>query len=62
MRNTTVDSFRRKTVTVHYSSNRTDGKETGDEGTERRMTFIINLSYSRTMAYIQFELLVLADY
>ena len=35
--NTTVDSFRRRTVTVHYSSDRTVGKETGDEGTERRI-------------------------
>ena len=37
MRNTTVDSFRRRTMTVHYSSNRTVRKKTGDEGTERRM-------------------------
>ena len=36
-RNTTVDSFRRRTVTVHYESNRPVGKEPGDEGTERRI-------------------------
>ena len=37
MKNTTVDSFRGRTVTGHYRSNRTVRKETGDEGTERRM-------------------------
>ena len=37
LRNTTVGRFRRKTVTVHNSSNRLVRKETEDEGTERRM-------------------------
>ena len=35
--NITVDSFRRRTMIVHYSSNRPVGKETGDEGTERKI-------------------------
>ena len=33
-RNITVDSFRGRTVTIHYSNNRTVRNETGDEGTE----------------------------
>ena len=32
LRSTTVDSFRGRTVTVHYSSNRTTRKETGLDG------------------------------
>ena len=36
-RNTTVDSFRERTVTVHDNSNKTVRKITGDEGTERRI-------------------------
>ena len=37
MKNTTVDRFRRRTVTVHYSSNRRVRKETGYERIEKRI-------------------------
>ena len=37
LRNTTVDRLRRRTMTAYYSTNRSVRKETGDEGTERRM-------------------------
>ena len=36
----TVDSFRRRTVTIHYSSNRTIRKQIEDEDTERRIKSI----------------------
>ena len=36
----TVDRLRRRTVTVHYSSNRTVRKETGDEDTERKIEYL----------------------
>ena len=37
MKNTTIDRFRRGTVTVHYSSIRMVRKETRDEDTERKI-------------------------
>ena len=45
LRNTADGKFRRKTMTVYYSNNRSDGKETWDKGTvtkikEKRMRVI----------------------
>ena len=40
MRITTVDCFRRRTVTVHYSSNVPVGKETGNEVRKKRIGYV----------------------
>ena len=40
LRNTTFDRLRRGTVTPHNNSNRMVRKETGDEGTERKIESI----------------------